>query len=451
MPKMTASQRKTILHKPDSLVIRNHEDFYLALNPDLPNIMVMDNIGKKFFELCDGKHSQETIITKILNEHEGEASRDELQAFAMSMRSAGFLFLQPPEPPRRIERDLDKLRKLYFHITNACNLRCRHCYIEASKPSVNELTTSEAIKMTCDFARLGAEQLIITGGEPFLRRQTLLEVCRKANEAGIRILIETNGTLISDDDVTMCKKYDVELGVSLDGSTRETNDYVRGAGNYDKTIEGIERLVDADVKVRIGMTLMKPNVKEAESIVSLARNLRVPAVSVSFVREMGRAKTDKSLLLDLGEMYTAILNMWRKAEEAGISTQLQDQFKSFEKLARTDMCGAGTETLLVSPTGDIYPCNMFLEFDEFKAGNLRRQSLEDIWKSSEALKVFRHLSVLDVEGCNHCCLKFICGFCPAESYRDHRSFNKKSSLCPLYEKICWMLIDQYAEKMWREQ
>lgn len=445
------NERKNCLYKPENLVVRKVNDFYLALNPDLPNIMVMDEVGKRFFELCDGNLTLDDVAEEILKERKGEVSRDELFSFVSSMLEANFLFLKPPLPPKKVERGFERLRQLYFHITKACNLRCKHCYVEAGKPLENELTSVETLRMIDNFAELGGEQLIITGGEPFLRREMLYEVFRKAREVGIeKIFVETNGTLISNKDVDICKKYDVELGVSLDGAVQKTNDYIRGMGNYEKTINTIKMLVNAGVKVAIGMTLMKPNIEEAEKMVYLAKDLGVNSLSFTILREVGMAEANRDLLLSFEEMYSAIVSMWRKAREVGVPTKLEDQFKSLEKLTKIDMCGVGKELLLVSSNGDVYPCNMFLEFKEFKAGNIREQRLEDIWKNSEVLNVFRHLSVLDIEGCKICELKFVCGICPADIYRNHKGFNKKSSLCPLYKRICWILIEELARKMWNK-
>jgi len=439
------------LCKPKNLVMRKVDDFYMALSPDLPNIMVMDEVGKRFFELCDKNLTIGDIVEQILEERKDKTSRDELFSFISSMLDANFLFLKPPLPLQKVERSLDKLKQLYIHMTRACNLGCKHCYVDAGEPQENELTTKEALELIDDFARLGGEQLIITGGEPFLRREMLYEVLRKAKEAGIsKVSIETNGTMIFSKDVDMCKKYDVELGVSLDGVVPETNDHIRGKGSFEKTIQTIRMLVNAGVRVKIGMTLMKPNFKEAKEMIYLAKDLGVNSTSFTSVREIGRAGANKNLLLSLEEIYSTIVNVWRKAREIGVSTQLEEQFKSLEKLTKIDMCGVGTGLLLISPNGDVYPCNMFLDYQEFKAGNIRKQRLEDIWKNSEVLKAFRHLSVLNVEGCKDCDLKFVCGVCVAEIYREHGDFSEKSSFCSLYKRICWIFMEELARKMWNE-
>ncbi|MEM2917531.1 MAG: radical SAM protein [Candidatus Bathyarchaeia archaeon] len=448
---LTENEKKNCLYKPQNLVIRRVDDFYLALNSDLPNIMVMDEIGKRFFDLCNGKRTADEIIEIILKEKPHDISIDELRAFISSMIDSNFLFWKPPSSPRKIEQNLYNLRQLYLHITRACNLRCKHCYVEAGEPLDHELTAPEMLRVIDDFATLGGETLIITGGEPFLRKEALYGIFKEAKNVGIKeIFIETNGTLLSNHDIDKCKKYDINLAVSLDGAVPETNDFIRGSGTYQKTIETIKKLVSANVKVKIGMTIMKLNYKEAQKMVLLAKKLNVNSLSFSVVRAIGRAEANRNLLLSLEEMYTIIIDSWKKARELEVTTQLEDQFKSFEKLTRRDTCGAGTARLLVSSNGDVYPCNMFLEFPEFKAGNLRKQRLKEIWENAEALKVLRRLSVLDINGCNICDLKFVCGICPAEIYKTHGGFHQKPEFCSLYKELTWTLLEELGRKMWNE-
>lgn len=438
------------LYKPDSLVICKVDDFFLVLNPDLPNVLVVDNVGKKFFELCDGQHSVNDIVEKIIKLEKG-TTKEELFDFISAMVKAGFLSWKPPSPPKRIRYSFDKLGELYLHITRACNLRCKHCYIEAGSPLEKELNTKELLRLINDFAQLGGERLIITGGEPLLRRETLYEVFKKAKDVGIsKVFLETNGTLVSGKDIDTFKKYDVEVGVSLDGASKEINDYIRGAGCYEKAVRAIKKLVNAGVKTRIGVTLMKPNIKESEEIVSLAKNLGITAISIKTLIEMGRAEDNRDLLLSFAEAYKAILTMWKKARELGVMTEFEYQLRTLEELSRKDACGAGRGLLSVSPDGYVYPCNMFLGIQEFNAGSIRKHGLKHIWRNSKALKILRRVNVLDIEGCKDCEMKFICGVCLATIYREHGAFNKRPRHCSFQKRFLWILLSDLARKMWDE-
>jgi radical SAM protein with 4Fe4S-binding SPASM domain len=240
-----------------------------------------------------------------------------------------------------------------------------------------------------------------------LRRETLYEVLKKAKEFGIeKVFVETNGTLISDEDLNLFKKYGIDISVSLDGAVKETNDYIRGKGSYEKTINAIKKLTNSGVQTRIGMTLMKPNIKEVDKIVYLAKDLGVNSISFNLIFDVGRTKIHKNLLLNFEEAHLAVLAAWRKAKELGIETNFEGQFKILEELEKRDACNAGKEILSVSSDGNVYPCNMFLGIGQFNAGNLRERRLENIWRKSAALKKLRHVSVLEIEGCKDCEMKF---------------------------------------------
>jgi hypothetical protein len=102
MCELVSKRRKnilqSILYKPKNLVIRKVDDFFLVLNPDLPNIMVVDDVGKKLFELCDGQLKTNEVVEKIVKLE--KVSREELFGFISSMVNANFLFLKPPSPPK---------------------------------------------------------------------------------------------------------------------------------------------------------------------------------------------------------------------------------------------------------------------------------------------------------------------------------------------------------------
>lgn len=443
--------KRNRLYKPKHLVMRRIDDFYLALNPDVPNIMVMDDVGRDFFELCDGRLTRDEIVQRILEENDGKVSKEELTEFINVMHKAKFLFLRTPAAPRRVKGTFEKLDRLYLHLTRACNLNCRHCYLEAGNSLENELTITEALGVIDEFAQLGGEQLILTGGEPLLRRKLLHEIIRHAGEVGIKVIfVETNGTLICDADIDIFGKYNVDVGVSLDGATKESHDYIRGSGNYEKTIAAIQKLSREGIKVKIGATLMKTNINEAERIIYLAKDLSADSISFNIVKGIGNATANKNLSLTSEEALSATSAMWKTAKDLGVATYLEDRFKMLEKLTRSEMCGAGTSLLAVSSNGDIYPCNMLFGLNEFKAGNIREQRLEEIWKNSKATKMFLNLSVLDIEGCQDCAVEFICANCPAEIYREHGNFGKKSSYCAFYEGTCWILIEELARKMWKD-
>jgi radical SAM protein with 4Fe4S-binding SPASM domain len=383
---------------------------------------------------------------------ENTLDRDDVLAYIVNLVKTGFLSTTGVSPTEKALRTCDKIRSLVLHLTEECNLRCKHCYFAATSPRAGELSESEFLAVIRQFAELGGESLLITGGEPLLQKAKLRAVIEEARRRKIdRILVDTNGTLASDEDAAFFRDRNVSVGISLDGATREVHEFIRGKGSYDKALAGIKAMTDAGVNTVIGTTLMKPNLHEATDILHLAKKLNVPMVDFVLIKPKGRAK-DNQLTLEFSvqELSTTMKSILRTSKEVGIKTSFEELQTSTRTFVKRDLCGAGIGLIGLAANGDVYPCDALHE-EPLKAGNIREKSLGEIWKNSPVLNTFQHLSVTTMEGCKDCMYKFICGNgCPADSYITHGDFTKCSPLCPMYKEIFDYMIAHIAEDLWRE-
>ena len=122
-----------------------------------------------------------------------------------------------------------------WNVTNRCNLRCRHCYISAEDRSyTDELTTDEAKAFLTDIGEMGCPGVLFSGGEPLVRKD-LYELAEFGAAAGLRVVLSTNGTLITPEVAQRLAASGVKyVGVSLDGA-REVHDEFRGrAGCFEE-------------------------------------------------------------------------------------------------------------------------------------------------------------------------------------------------------------------------
>jgi len=178
-------------------------------------------------------------------------------------------------PSHLLQFSADKKPVVVWNCTRACNLKCRHCYARATDAgapgAANELTTDEARDMIGDLAGFGCPVLLFSGGEPCLRPDLVdLMACAKAK--GMRVVLSTNGTLITAELAARFAAVGLSyVGVSLDGS-RATHDLFRGvAGAYDGALEGIRRAKAAGIKVGLRMTLNRGNWREIPELFALMR------------------------------------------------------------------------------------------------------------------------------------------------------------------------------------
>jgi len=163
------------------------------------------------------------------------------------------------------KRASDRKPIVVWNITRMCNLKCVHCYNDsgAGKTS-NEATTEQAKTILDDLAQFGVPSVLFSGGEPLLRPD-LFELIEYAGQKGLRTVISTNGTLITQKTAQKIKAKGVSyVGISLDG-IGPVNDKFRGVdGAFDLAVKGIRNCKDAGVRVGLRLTLTRRNVRELE-------------------------------------------------------------------------------------------------------------------------------------------------------------------------------------------
>ncbi|NTU89499.1 MAG: 12,18-didecarboxysiroheme deacetylase [Actinobacteria bacterium] len=170
-------------------------------------------------------------------------------------------------PSELLQFSADKKPVVVWNCTQTCNLKCVHCYAGSeAKNYENELSTDEAKVMIDDLAAFGAPVLLFSGGEPCMRHD-LIELMQYAKDKGMRVVISTNGTLITPELAARFAEVGLSyVGVSLDGD-QETHDHFRGVeGSFDRAIQGIRNARAAGLKVGLRMTINKRNWQDINAI-----------------------------------------------------------------------------------------------------------------------------------------------------------------------------------------
>ena len=152
-------------------------------------------------------------------------------------------------PSGLLQFSKDKKPVVVWNCTKTCNLRCQHCYAGSDAQRYDQLNTDEAKAMIDDLAAFGSPVLLFSGGEPCVR-EDLLELMQYAKQAGMRVVISTNGTLITPDLARQFAEVGLSyVGISIDGK-RETHDAFRGVpGAFDRSLEGVANAKAAGLKV----------------------------------------------------------------------------------------------------------------------------------------------------------------------------------------------------------
>ena len=192
-------------------------------------------------------------------------------------------------PSHLLQFSEDKKPVVVWNMSQACNLKCVHCYAHAkAKGGPDELTTDQGRRMIEDLAAFGSPVMLFSGGEP-LMRPDLTDLIKHTVKNGMRAVISTNGTLITRDKAAELKDLGLSyVGISLDG-LKDVNDAFRGVpGAFDLALAGIRNCQEKNLKVGLRFTVNKRNASEIPAIFDLLENEGVPRICFYHLVYSGR-------------------------------------------------------------------------------------------------------------------------------------------------------------------
>ncbi len=317
---------------------------------------------------------------------------------------------------------------IFWNITYACNLRCKHCYIRAAGRGKDELNTEEARGLVQQMVDMGIPLLILSGGEPLIRDDfwDIIEPAAKAGKP--KLSLSTNGTLITKDVAQKLKDYKFQyVGISIDSMKPEEHDYFRGVkGAFEMTMRGIRNSIEAGLDVGIRTTITKYNIGEVEDIIKWSAENQIKRVSLYLLDTVGRGEGLKEWLptreqliafadklIDLAREYADQLEILIvRANFLGIYiakklAKDEEEFKKYLKFIQAQG-DCGRKTASIYPNGDVKPCQFI---DWVTLGNVREKPLREILrKDNPKLQPFLNIAkMLRGPKCSKCEYKEICG------------------------------------------
>jgi selenobiotic family peptide radical SAM maturase len=322
----------------------------------------------------------------------------------------------PAAYPQSIVREREFLESpaftLQWHITQACDLHCKHCYDRSQR---SPLTWEQGLKILSDLDRFCREkrvrgQVSFTGGNPLLYPR-FNDLYRAAVEMGF-------GTAILGNPTTRERLQEIQaigephfFQVSLEG-LREHNDCIRGPGHFDRVMEFLEALKELNLYSMVMLTLTRDNM---DQVIPLAEALRDRAGSFFFNR-LSQVGEGANLQVPGREEYAAFLEAYLQAAEnnpvMGIKDNLinilhqQKGIPLFGGCAGFG-CSAAFNFITVLPDGEVHACRKLPS----KIGNVLENSLLEIY-DSEAARRYRG----GTEACGACPIRPVCGGCLAVAY-----------------------------------
>ncbi len=306
-----------------------------------------------------------------------------------------------------------------WNVTRECNMKCSHCYINATeKKLANELTTEEGKNLMDQIRKVSSPLLILSGGEPLLR-QDIYELIEYGSSIGLKMGLGSNGSLIDDAVAAKLKGAGITtVSISLDSHIPAQHDEFRGVvGAWEKAVNACKALRKNNILVQVNTTLTHENYDQIDDIMSLAEEIGVENFHLFFLVPTGRGIK----LTDISpqKYEDMITNTFAKVSKHKLNVRpsCAPQFMRIAKGMGLDMrqwvrgCMAGLYYCRIYPNGDVTPC----PYLPVKLGNIREKSFKEIWFNSPVFKALRDPNSLKGK-CGACEYKILCGGCRARAY-----------------------------------
>lgn len=392
-----------------------------------------DQQAAQIFQLAQTKPPAE-IFSLIQSEFD-EASLKTFYALCQQVgifnsfgQFTGVFLKNPP-----LDKVMSAPTLVHLAVTNACNFRCGHCFASSGQPYADELTTFEIKRLIDDLAEMGCFKIKFGGGEPLVRRD-LPELVRYASDQGLLVSISTNAVAATKEVVESLAGLEFEeIRVSMDGASAEVYDAIRGeAGAFQQAMAGIANLKVLKAPIALRRVLMKANANESAALVQLAEKLEVKRVLLRSLLPVGRAAAEPDMLLGAGETN----HVWQEALAIN-NPQVQVAIPESIPISRKRVfegfgCECGRLHCYIDPRGSVSASGLLK--DLLPSGNLRQQSLKQIWASGfgqlrgmEGNKYCRHCSYF--RGCR--------GGCRASGLLLGKNLNAPDGNCLLAAEAGW--------------
>lgn len=336
--------------------------------------------------------------------------------------------------PQHTPRDYSRTpMNVYWEITRACALACRHCRAEAV-PGADpmQLTFDEGVAFLSQIAEFGSPtpQLILTGGDP-LTRPDLFELIAEAHKLGIGISITPAATpLLTREMLVRLKEASVEgLGLSLDGSNAQRHDSIRGVpGTFDRTLEAMRWAQELGMPLQVNTLAAAETADDVPAIYELLKSLGVARWSLFFLISVGRGKVLQPLAPEEAEQLMGWVYETSRIAPFIVATTEAPSYRrvALEKMRSEGMNAEeikhspafrsfgirdGHGIVFVSHTGEICPAG----FLPLTVGNVRQDRLVDVYRDAPAFRSLHDPSQFEGR-CGCCEYHALCGGSRARAF-----------------------------------
>ncbi len=263
-----------------------------------------------------------------------------------------------------------------LELTHACNLRCGFCYTDSPRHTLlrtPDLPDEAWHRIASEAADLGVIELVLTGGEPFLRRDLVLSLLDELSGRDVGLTLNTNGWFVDDEIADrLAEVPGLQVDISIDGATPALHDASRGVpGSWRRAVEAAGRLLDRGVRLQVVHVVTPVNEAFFESMLEQMWTLGATSVRATPVVEVGAAARGGRWPVNRDRLRRTIRS-FKKAHGDGMRVTLQHGNAGV--LAIHDH--AAPVSMLVRPGGAVLTDSLH----PFRFGNALEDGLEQCWQ-----------------------------------------------------------------------
>lgn len=301
-----------------------------------------------------------------------------------------------------------QLTNLHIEITSRCNERCIHCYIphENKVCNIDSDLFYDVLRQCRDMRLL---HLTLSGGEPMLHKDfcNFLKRCR---EYDFSVNVLSNLTLLNDEIIREMKANPL-LGVqvSLYSMNPKIHDEItQMKGSFEKTKNGILKLIENDIPLQISCPIMKQNKSSYADVVKWAEKYNV-SVGDDYVIIARYDHVTKNLKCRLPISEVKDLIKDKALNDPKYFEQMEIEVEKKQNSTSDDfICSVCNSSICIAENGNVYPC---AGWQDYIVGNIKATSLKDIWDNSAKVQYLRNLRRRNFPKCIQCTDKEYCTMC----------------------------------------
>jgi radical SAM protein with 4Fe4S-binding SPASM domain len=319
---------------------------------------------------------------------------------------------------------------------------------------MEDLPASAIYRMIDEAAGAGAKMVVLLGGEPMMHPAIKQIVDYGASRLKLRIL--TNGTLIDRNWAKTFREKNVQVQISLDGSTPEIHNSIRGKGVFEKAIKSANYIINEESGDRLNFctTIMKQNVNDLFNIISFAENLKIPRLQFLPLLKMGRAVDRWNDIhgMDIEDYENFFQKIWdfqcNPSCKVEFTYGLSGFFLDFadDPAGKSLWCPLGNN-LVIDSNGDAYPCSLLM-YNDFLLGNIYENTLTEILESDQMKNIIRILVQrrYEIEKCAECTWRSFCqAGCMGHAYDHAKNVWRTDDFCQYRKRAFKKAMNRFLQ------